>query len=168
MPDLRLVQHGGFPLEVVTLDFLQTSGGLIDETQALATAAMVALGTDARAGETDVLPNPDDTDRRGWWGDMDAADIWDGWPVGTRLWLLRRAKITGPGSREGATVAVAEAYIRECLQPFVDRRIASRLVVSCERTGRDAIAALAILYRGPTPAVELHFSDLWAELGLGP
>lgn len=167
MPDLRLVQHGGFPQEVVTLDLLQGSDGLIDDSQALATAAMVALGTDRRAGDTDILPNPDDTDRRGWWGDLDAENIWDGWPVGTRLWLLRRAKITGPGARDGATVAVAETYIRECLQPFVDRRIASRLVVSCERTGRDSIAALAILYRGPQPAVELRFADLWAEFGLG-
>lgn len=166
MPDIRIVQNTDFPNYAVTLDFLQDSAGLLDETQALATAMIVALGTDRRAGDSDVLPNPDDTDRRGWWGDLDAADIWGGWPVGSRLWLLRRAKITGPGASEGATVARVEAYLREALQPFVDQRIAARLVVSAERAGRDRIEATATLYRGPLPAIELRFADLWNEIGV--
>src|SRR5262245_56514416 len=78
--------------------FLQPPG-VLDEDQELATLVMVALGTDALAGADDALPGLDETDRRGWWGDTDAEEIWDGWPVGSKLWLLQRAKITGVGAR---------------------------------------------------------------------
>jgi hypothetical protein len=44
-----------------------TDAGTLDDREELATAGRVALGTDARAGELDTLPDPDSTDRRGWW-----------------------------------------------------------------------------------------------------
>src|SRR3981189_16483 len=102
--DIRLVQNTLFPGEgVVQIDWLLLNDGTLDATQELATAVIVALGTDRLAEIGDILPDPDATDRRGWWGDYQAQEIWDGWPVGTRLWLLHRAKIEGPGSRRGAT-----------------------------------------------------------------
>ena len=56
----------------------------------------------------DVLPQltapGDEPDLRGWWGDTDAGTIWGGWPIGTRLWLLSRAKITDSAARQGATI----------------------------------------------------------------
>ena len=94
--------------------------GTLDDTQALATAVIVALGTDRLAAPDDILPDPDCTDRAGWWGDMDAEELFNGWPIGTRLWLLKRAKIVGPEDPEGATVARVEQYISEAIQPFVD------------------------------------------------
>ena len=83
MTDIRIVQIA--TPEVVTLDWLMTPIGEIDTTQELATAVTVALGTDRLALVADELPDPNDNDRRGWWGDLDAEQIHDGWPIGTRL-----------------------------------------------------------------------------------
>lgn len=167
MPDLRIRQDTTFPAERVWLDYVQAPDGLMEEGAALEAAAIVALGTDARARADDVLPDPDSSDRRGWWGDLDAQSIWEGWDIGCRLWLLERAKITGPLAREGATVTRVETYLREAFQPFVERRICSQVAVDVVRAGRDRIEASVTLYRGPRTAIELRFHDLWAELGLG-
>ena len=104
------------------------------------------------------------SDRAGWWGDLDAEEIWNGWPIGSRLWLLKRSKIDGPGSRKGATVARVQQYIREAIQPFIDRRIASYMEVEATRIGKERIDALVRIYRGPIPAIELRYSILWGEI----
>jgi phage gp46-like protein len=159
MTDIRIAQQGS-AFEAVTLDLLLTPMGELDTTQELATAVTVALLTDALAGPDDVLPDQG-TDRRGWWGDLDANELWDGWPIGSKLWLFARAKITPRQAREGSTTARIEAYIREALQPFLDRKIASRLDVSVTRVGTERIEAAIVLYRGPRQAVELRFASLW-------
>ena len=135
--------------------------GTLDDRQALATAIMVALGTDALAGNDDVLPDPDSTDRAGWWGDLDAEAIWDGWPIGCKLWLLKRAKINSIASREGATVARVDHYIRDAIQPFVDRKVCSGFDVWTSRVDDQRIDALVRVYRGPLPSIELRYAILW-------
>lgn len=148
------------------MDFLLTPAGGLDTTQELASAVTVALGTDRLADPSDELPELDGQDRRGWWGDLDADQIHDGWPIGTRLWLLARSAITGPEARRGSTIARAEHYAREALQPLIDRQIATRVLVRAERTQTGRIDLSATLYRGPLPAVELRFADLWTEIGI--
>jgi phage gp46-like protein len=161
MPDIRLVQNTFFPKYSVTIDWQLLDDGTLDDTQALATAVVVALGTDRLAAPDDILPDPDSTDRRGWWGDLDAEEIWDGWPIGTRLWLLQREKITGPGAQRGATTVRVEHYIKEAIQPFLDRRIGSRMEVEATRIGRERIDALVRIYRGPVLEIELRYAILW-------
>ncbi|TCR60932.1 phage GP46 family protein [Bosea sp. BK604] len=163
MTDIRIVQI--VTPEAVTLDWLLTPTGELDTTQELATAATVALGTDRLALPADVLPDPNDSDRRGWWGDLDAEVIHDGWPIGTRLWLMSRDKITGPEARQGSTIARAEEFVREALQPFVDRQIATSVEVRAERTDTGRIDVLATFYRGAQPAIALRYADLWTEIG---
>jgi phage gp46-like protein len=164
MPDIRLVQNTVFPKYSVTVDWLLLDDGTLDDTQALASAVIVALGTDRLADPDDILPDPDSTDRRGWWGDLDAQEIWDGWPIGSRLWLETRDKIVGPGAAQGATVARIYQYIVEAIQPFVDRRIASTFDVQVNRVGRERIDALIRMYRGPQAAVDLRFQILWSGM----
>jgi phage gp46-like protein len=165
MTDIRLVQQGVFPAQTeVSVDWLLLNNGTLDSSEALATAVIVALGTDRLAERTDILPDLDSTDRRGWWGDLDAEVIWDGWPIGTRLWLVKRDKITGATAARGSTMARIDAYIREAIQPFIDRRIASRMDVNVERVGRERIQALIRLYRGPELAVDLRYQVLWAGI----
>lgn len=147
------------------MDWMQTPTGLLDETQELATAVAVALGTDRTANPDDPLPDIDSDDRRGWWGDLDAEEIWNGWPIGSRLWLLERAKITDVASRFGSTVARAEAYIREAIQPFIKAGIATKMKVRAVRDGEERISAVVVLYRGPKAAIELRFASLWDEIG---
>jgi len=167
MPDIRLVQNVEFPNHphyAVTIDWSLLDNGTLDDTQALATAVIVALGTDSLAAVDDILPDPDSTDRAGWWGDLDAQEIWGGWPIGCKLWLLKRSKITGAAALQGATVIVVEQYIRDALQPFLNLNIASGIEVQAERTGRDKIVALVRLYRGPNLMIELRYQILWQGL----
>ena len=138
-----------------------SADGTLDDTQALATAVVVALGTDRLADPGDLLPDPDDTDRRGWWGDFDSEEVWDGWPIGSRLWTLQRDKITGSGAQRGPTTVRVEHYIIEAIQPFLDRRIGSQMYVKATRAGDSRIDALVRIYRGPTVEIELRYAVLW-------
>jgi phage gp46-like protein len=160
--DIKLDQKRVW-LENTFMDWLQTSEGL-SEDEELATAVRVAIATDALASIDDVLPDIDDQDRRGWWGDLDAQEIWGGWPIGCKHWLLRRAKISDRFSIEGDTVLRAKAYVRASLQPFVERRIASRFDVEATRVGRDKISVQVMMYRGPRRAIDLRFQVLWADV----
>jgi phage gp46-like protein len=164
VPDIRLVQNTQFPKYSVTVDWSLLPNGTLDDTQALATAVVVALGTDALASQIDDLPDPDSTDRRGWWGDLDAKEIWDGWPIGSKLWLMQRAKITPIDARQGSTLATVEAYIRAAIQPFVERRICSGFDVWVSQVTTQRIDALLRIYRGPLPEIELRYAVLWSAL----
>jgi len=170
MPDIRLVQASNFPNAPnysVTMDWLLLDDGTLDEAQALATAVCVALGTDSLASVNDILPDPDSSDRAGWWGDLDALEIWGGWPIGCKLWLLKRSKIESAESQYGSTVRRVEQYIREAIQPFIDRKFASSMWVQAVRINKQQINAIIKLYRGPDLEVELRYQVLWADIWPG-
>jgi len=153
------------PAYEVTLDW-RVSDGAIDETQALATAIMVALGSDRLAAVGDELPDNLDSDRRGWWGDMDAEAIWNGWPLGTRLWEMRRDAVRPPNYKHGATAAKAEQFVRETMRPFEDAGIISRFSVEVDPIPRmERIDVLIVLFRSNAPAVSLRYQYLWDSIG---
>jgi phage gp46-like protein len=168
MPDIRIVQVG--LAEAVTLDWLLTTNALLpsqnglDETQALATAVTIAFCTDRLAEISDTLPIPGSADRKGWWGDDGAKDLWNGWPVGSRFWLMSRDKITDSKYSGGSTIARATAFASECLQPFVDARIISDFDVEVVQANAQRVDTMVTLYRGPLPAISLQFQSLWNEL----
>ena len=159
MTDIRIVEV--VSLEVMTMDWLLRADGTLDESEELATAVSVALGTDALSGESEILPDPDSTDRRGWWGDYQAEEIWGGWPIGCKNWLLRRAKINDVPSFEGETVERARIYTETALQPFVDQAICTGFEVTARRVGLDRIDVHVIMYRGPKADIALRFQILW-------
>ena len=163
VPDIRLVQDTNFPRYSVTIDWNLLGDGTLDDTQALATAIVVALGTNALSDPSEPLPDPDSTNREGWWGDYDADVVWNAWPIGSKLWLLRRSAIESVASRQGSTVARVLAYINMAVQPFVDRKIASRFSAYAARVDKQRIDAKIVIYRGATPAIELMYSVLWDE-----
>lgn len=163
MTDIRIVST--LTLSAVTMDWLLTSFGTLDETEELATLVKVALGTDGLATADDQLPGlEDDIDRRGWWGDQDAQLLFDGWPIGCRNWLLARSSITDAMSRLGATLARAETYTYEALVPLIQKGIASHVEVTATRPAdaKNRIDVQATIYRGPSTAVQLQFQVLWA------
>lgn len=164
VPDVRLVQTNRYPAYDVSLDWLLLPNTTLDDSKALATAVIVALGTNALADPAEPLPDPDSSDRCGWWGDMDAELIWNGWPIGSKLWLLRRSKITPAAAGQGATIVIIENYIRMALQPFVDRKICSGFTVSIARIDKQRIDAQICMYRGPLKAVDLAYQVLWADM----
>ena len=146
MTDLRIKEK--VSLEGTTMDLLLRSDGSLDEREELATAVRIALGTDALSDVDEILPDPDSSDRRGWWGNMDAEEIWGGWPIGCKNWLLLRAKITDAPSSEGSTLYRAKQYTQDALQPFIDKRIATRIDVTATRIGLDRIDVDIFMYRG--------------------
>ena len=163
VPDIRLVQNLQFPKYSVTLDWLLLDDGTLDDTQALATSVMIALGTNALADVDDILPDPDSTDRQGWWGDYQADTIWGAQPIGSKLWLLRRSAIESVASRGGSTLAAIKTYIVACIQPFVNQRIISTFDVTVDRHDKNRVDTLVRIFRGPTPVIELRYAILWNE-----
>jgi phage gp46-like protein len=164
VPDVRLVQDLRWPRYSISVDWSLLGDGTLDDDQALASAVIVALGTDRLVTQDAILPDPDSSDRAGWWGDLDAEELHNGWPIGCKLWLLKRTKIVGPEHPDGATVTRAEEYIREAIQPFVDSLIISHFDVWVSRVNVERIDALVRLYRGPGRPIEMRFEVLWDEI----
>ncbi len=161
MTDIRIKELSS--IEGPFWDWILRAAGNLDAREELATAVRVALGTDSLSEEKEILPDPDSVDRRGWWGDMDADLIWGGWPIGTKAWLLSRAKITDATSFEGSTLQRAKQYTLDALQPFIDKRIATRIEVDAKRTETTRIEVHVIIYRGDKKEVDLRYQILWEE-----
>ena len=60
-----------------------------------------------------------------------------------------------------ATTVRVEQYIREAIQPFIDRRIGSSFEVEATRIGKERIDAFIRIYRGPILEIELRYAVLW-------
>lgn len=104
----------------------RTATGALAQDDGLATAVLLSLFLDRRAGPDDPLP--DGTDRRGWLGDALAAD---GDRIGSRLWLLMREKQVEETRRR------AEEYAEEALAWLVEDGLAEAVEVTASwgRTG---------------------------------
>src|SRR5262245_57089798 len=100
MADPRIIQTTDLRM-ITQADWNLLPTGVLDEREELCNYVKVALMTDALSAPGEIIPDPDSTDRRGWWADMDAESIWQGWPIGSKCWLLSRAKISDPNSFEG-------------------------------------------------------------------
>lgn len=159
MTDIRIINVTN--LKGIWADWLLKPNNTLDESEELVNIVKVALLTFALAAPDDILPDPDSTDRCGWWGDMDAEDIWDGWPIGAKIWLLSRAKITPAEAKEGSTLIRAEQYCRVALQPMIDKQMCSAIDVQAMRAGIERIDVHIQVYRGPLLQIELRFQDLW-------
>lgn len=162
MSDAGLIDLDDY--QAIDRDWLLGAPDEFDNGQELANAAAIALGTDRLARADDALPNPDSSDRRGWWADLEADVIWNAGPIGCRLWLLDRDTITGFEARKGSTVAKVEGYIREAVQPYKEQRICSAITILAERDGVERIGAALTLHRGPLSAVQLRFAGLWTGI----
>lgn len=95
----------------------------------LENAVTISLFTDARADADDKIPDGS-SDRRGHW-----ADIWldEGESLGSRLWLLKREKVTQ------AVINKARDYCTEALQWLVEDDHLQAVTVTAERGGLDRI-----------------------------
>ena len=162
MADVRIINVTN--LAGIWADWLLLPDATLDETEELVNIVKVALLTWGLAATDDILPDPDSTDRCGWWGDLDAETIWDGWPIGSKIWLLKRSKITPAEARQGATLVLAEQYCMAALQPMIDKRICSHINVTATRASVERINVLVQVYRGPQMVIELRFQNLWDQI----
>lgn len=137
---------------------LALSGDDFVSDEGLRTAVELSLFTDRRAEPGDVLPDGE-TDRRGCWADA-VADV-DGDRMGSRLWLLARAKNTPD------VLSRAEEYAREALAWLLADKVASSVTVVAEflAVGDRGVPALGLTVTiqrpSGSPAV-FKFGRVWA------
>lgn len=95
---------------------LSLSGGALVEGDDLVTMVIASLFCDAPAREGD--PVDPTIPRSGYWADVYASDgdVW-----GSRLWILKRAKLTNE------TKALAKQYVAEALAWMVADGVASKV-----------------------------------------
>ena len=105
-----------------TWDMAMSGSALLDDPT-LETVVAISLFTHRLALPDDALPDPKSADRRGWWADTYSDYANDN--IGSRLWLLSRAK---------ATVDIPQAakgYALEALQWMVADGVASAVDCNC-------------------------------------
>ncbi|MCP1487997.1 phage gp46-like protein [Pseudomonas fluorescens] len=89
---------------------------------ALIRAVTISLYTWRRSETDDPI---DDEERFGWWGDSYPSIADD--RIGSRLWLLRRVKLTPQTQRD------AEMYAREALQWLLDDGEVTAIEITSEK-----------------------------------
>lgn len=95
----------------------------VERDAGLETEALIVLGTERLATKDDPLPY-EDSDLRGWWGDL--VPFTPNVIIGTKLWLLKRSKITAN------LPARAKEYVEEGFQYWIDDGIASEINVDVQ------------------------------------
>lgn len=133
-------------------DFTVTHGD-IDLDGGLATALIISLFTDRQAKEDDEYDNKD---RRGWWGDQTAKIAGD--QIGSRLWLLERAKTTSEN------INLAKGYIEEATKWLIEDGVAKKVEAVVERAGRpgnDRLMFGVKVYKTDGNETTYKFDDLW-------
>lgn len=79
-----------------------------DTDEGLATAVLISWFTDQRVSDDDLIPNADSDfiDKRGWWGDLEDPVV-EGDQIGSKLWLLDRAKTAQENITKGEAYGLA-------------------------------------------------------------
>lgn len=128
------------------------SSGAITQGQDLETAVIVRLFTWRRAKDDDVLPD-DSGERYGFWAEAYARE--NATPLGSRLWLLARAKLTQQ------TLNLAKLYVEEALADLVENGVAQQIDVTVERYGLNSMSIQIVMYRGVGGVDPLRFEYTW-------
>ena len=113
-------------------------------------AVVISLFTWRRAATDDPV---DDDERFGWWGDSYPTVADD--RIGSRLWLLRRVKLTAGTQRD------AEFYAREALQWLLDDQQVLEVDVLSERADSHRLNLRVILTVPSGALLQINSSQLW-------
>lgn len=116
----------------------------------LVRAVVISLFTWRRAATDDPV---DDDERFGWWGDSYPTIADD--RIGSRLWLLRRVKLTVDTQRD------AEFYAREALQWLLDDNQVLEVEVVSERADSYRLNLQVILTVLTGARLKINSSQLW-------
>lgn len=115
----------------------------------LETAILVSLFTDRMAAPDDVIPDGSG-DPRGWWGDQGETH-----QIGSRLWLLERAKQTTD------TLQRAYDYIAEALQWLIDDGVVARFDITVQWVSGGFLGAQVVAYEQSGTTVSSAFKWVW-------
>lgn len=114
----------------------------------LQTAVLISLFTDRVANGDDAIPDGT-ADPRGWWADDQQ------YPIGSRLWLLGRAK------QDQLTLIRAKDYIAEALQWLKDDGVVASFDVYVEWS-RPSVLGMQVVAHKPNGTSEtMQFAGAW-------
>lgn len=155
LADLALVwdeTRGDADLAIIDNDLASDAG--------METAILLSLFTDRRAQPDDLPPSGDPNDRRGWWADQ-FADT-EGDLIGSRLWLLDRAKATNE------TALRAREYALEALQWLIDDGVAVSIdvatsIIALPGPQRRMLITVTITRPDGSP-LTFRFAHVWNSL----
>jgi len=154
MGDIRIIWDSG--LQEGDFNF-ETGNQDLETDDSLETAVVISLFTDRRAKIDDELPDPNNPDRRGWWGDL-VSPVVEGDQIGSRLWLLNREKTL-------ETVLVrAKEYAEESLKWLLEDGVAVKVVAETERqglVGNDRLALKVEIYKIDGTNEAYNFEAQW-------
>ncbi|MBD2781639.1 phage GP46 family protein [Xenorhabdus szentirmaii] len=129
-------------------DWLAGRGDLLTGND-LQTAMIISLFTDRQARADDAI---DGADRRGWWGDSGMD-----YPIGSRLWLLQRQKLTL------AVALAAEDYAHEALQWMQDDGVATDIDVRTQIVWPNRLNMVIRYQRPGRDNEDLRFFWVWEQ-----
>ncbi|MBT0362579.1 phage GP46 family protein [Morganella morganii] len=115
----------------------------------LQSAIMISLFTDRLAHSDDYY---DDEYRRGWWADTGT----DGF-IGSRLWLLRRQKLTTQVAKK------AEDYAREALAWLITDGVVSDIQIRTQIVWPQRLNMVIRYHRPDSGAEDLRFYWVWEK-----
>lgn len=113
-------------------------------------AVVISLFTWRRAATDDPV---DDDQLYGWWGDSFPTVADD--RIGSRLWLLRRVKLTAATQRD------AEFYAREALQWLIDDGEVLAVTVTSERVGTSRLNLAVLITIPGGQQFQLNATEHW-------
>lgn len=139
-------------------DQVESRGGLRSE-QAIHTATLLILFTDARAPEEERLPS-NDGDRRGWWGDSIRLDGEPEEALGSLLWLdIER------GILSDAVAQRVRDRAEEALAVLVDQGAVARTEVETEARIDQGFLGLRVRHfsHSDETVYDQRFEILWSQ-----
>ncbi|MBK0004386.1 phage GP46 family protein [Erwinia sp. S38] len=136
-------------IERLVAEWREGRGDLISGDD-LQTAIIISLFTDRVARADD---STDSDDRRGWWGDSGEE-----MSIGSRLWLLRRQKLTT------AVAQKAEDYAREALQWLISDGVVSSVEAATQIVYPRRLN-MVLRYRKPESddSAKMQFFWVWEQ-----
>lgn len=126
-----------------------SGGGYLEYGDDLATAILISLYTDRSANADDTIPDGT-TDRRGWWGDSGAD-----YNIGSRLWLLNRAKQTD------ATLQSAFDYVQEALKWMLDDGAVGQFEITVQWVKASTLGITVTAIKDGTSVASVSYASLW-------
>ena len=140
------VDHGDFVL----------AGADLQSGDDLTTAVLISLFTAAAAASDDVIPDAppgQPGDPRGWWGDLGATA-----PIGSKLWLRVRGKVT-PN-----LLTTIQADAKAALQWLIDDAVVAAIDVVAQYLAPRQLGLQVTLSRTNGTQSVLNFQSVWQGL----
>lgn len=123
---------------------------LAESDKSLVRTVVISLFTWRRAGPDDPV---DDEERYGWWGDSFPRVADD--RIGSRLWLLRRVKLTERTQRD------AEYYAEEALRWLVEDGQVLSVTITSERADSTRLNLRVVLTLLSGAPLIIDSDQLW-------